>query len=159
SQASRELAGVPMSGIVMFTDGAQTTETDLSSTLNYLRSRNIPVFTVGVGKPRLDNDIEIARATAPRRVLVGSVVNAELLVRVSGIPSRTVRIDLTEDGHPFKSTTAAINPGEGTQVVRMSFTPTRPGVHRYAFTAQQIDGEAITDNNSQELLVNVEDRH
>jgi uncharacterized membrane protein len=159
SQAARELAGVPMSGIVLLTDGAQTAETDLSSTLNYLRSRNIPVFTVGVGKPKLENDIEISRATAPRRVLLGSVVNAELLVRASGIPERTARIDLTEDGHPFKSTTAEISGGDGTQLVRMSFTPSRPGVHRYTFTAQQLEGETITDNNSQELLIDVEDRH
>jgi len=159
SQAARELAGVPMSGIVLISDGAQTAETDLSSTLNYLRSRNIPVFTVGVGKPRLENDIEISRATAPRRALLGSVVNAELLVRASGIQGRTARIDLTEDGHPFKSTTAEINGGDGTQLVRMSFTPTRPGVHRYTFTAQQLEGETITDNNSQELLIDVEDRH
>jgi uncharacterized membrane protein len=159
NQAARELAGVPMSGVVLFTDGAQTAQADISSTLNYLRSRGIPVFTVGTGKPKLENDIEISRATAPRRVVIGSVVNAELLVRASGLPGRTARIDLTEDGHPFKSITAEINNGDGTQVVRMSFTPTRPGVHRYTFTAQQLEGETITDNNSQELLVNVEDRH
>src|SRR5262252_1023120 len=159
SQAARELAGVPMSGIVLISDGAQTAERDLSSTLNYLRSRNIPVFTVGVGKPKLENDIEVSRATAPRRALLGSVVNAELLVRASGIPGRTARIDLTEDGHPFKSMTAEINGSDGTQLVRMSFTPTRPGVHRYTFTAQQLEGEPITDNNSQELLIDVEDRH
>jgi uncharacterized membrane protein len=159
SQAARELAGVPMSGIVLVTDGAQTAEADLSSTLNYLRSRNAPVFTVGVGKPKLENDIEIARATAPRRVLVGSIVNAELLVHASGMTGRTARIDLTEDGHPFKSITAEINGSEGTQVVRMSFTPTTPGIHRYVFAAQHLEGETITDNNSQELLVDVEDRH
>src|SRR5205085_2352805 len=100
-QAERDAAGLPLAGIVLISDGASNGEADtaqnLASTLASLRARGLPVFTVGLGPLALDGDVELMRATAPRRVLAGSPVSAEVLVRGGG--QRSVKIDLTEDNH------------------------------------------------------------
>ena len=102
-QATRESAGLPLAGIVVMSDGASNGEGDasnnLATTLSNLRARGLPVFTVGFGPENLDGDIEIVRATAPRRVLAGSPVTAELLLRTGG-ETRSVKVDLTEDISP-----------------------------------------------------------
>lgn len=158
-QASRESAGLPLTAFVVISDGASNGEGDVSnnlaSTMSSLRARGLPVFTVGIGPSRLENDIEIVRATAPRRVLAGSPVTAELLLRAGG-GAKAVKIELTEDSHPLRSQDVPAQ-GEATTVGRITFTPSTPGLHRYIFTAPPSPDDPVIDNNSAEILIEVLD--
>ncbi len=160
-QITRESAGLPVSGIILISDGAnngvEKEEGGFTSTLNRLRAQGLPVFTVGVGSTTLEGDVEIIRATAPRRSLAGSPVTAELLVRASG-SQKSIEIELTEDSHPLFTRQVPVQ-GEATTVARITFTPSSPGLHRYSFTAKPLPDEPVADNNSQELVINVEDAH
>ena len=49
-RARDELAGLPLAGLVMVTDGADTSDAAIDETLAGLKARSIPVFTVGVGQ-------------------------------------------------------------------------------------------------------------
>lgn len=161
-QASREAAGLPLSGVIVMSDGASNaganregdSAASLAVTLGSLRARGVPVYTVGVGQIRLEDDVELARATAPRRVLAGSMVTAELLLRAGA--RKTVKIELSEDNRLLRSQDIAVQ-GDATTVARLSFTPSTPGLHRYKFTAVASSDEPVQDNNSQELLIDVED--
>jgi uncharacterized membrane protein len=156
-QSLREAAGLPLAGIVLMSDGAQTSEGDISATLISLKSRNVPVHTIGVGQPLIAGDVELVRATAPRRTLAGSAATVELLVRASGVSQRSLTIELIEDSHPLRSQPVPIQASDSTEVVRISFTPSSPGLHRYRITARPVDGEPVVENNSQDLLIEVED--
>jgi uncharacterized membrane protein len=156
--ASRESAGLPLSGIIVMSDGASNgsgdLSTNLSTTLNTLRARGLPVFTVGLGPEKLDGDVELVRATAPRRALVGSPVTAELLIRAG--EQKSVKVDLAEDSHPLRSQQIAVQ-ADATTVARITFTPSSPGLHRYTLTAAPSPDEPVTENNSQELVIDVVD--
>lgn len=160
-QGVRDTAGLPLSAVVVMTDGAINVEGDqtagIESTINNLRARGLPVFTVGVGQPLLEGDVEMVRATAPRRVLRGSTVTAEMLIHASG-DRGAVKIDLTEDNHLLRSQEVAVQ-SNATTVARVSFIPSSPGLHRYTFTAQPSPDEPVVENNSQEMLIEVEDTH
>jgi uncharacterized membrane protein len=156
-QALREMAGLPLAAVVLVTDGAQTTDADTSTTLLNLKARNTPVFTVGVGRPVLSGDVELVRATAPRRTLAGSAVTVELLVRANSVSQKSLTVELTEDSHALKSQTVPIQGSESAEVARISFTPSSPGLHRYRVAARPVEGEPVLENNSQDLLVEVED--
>ncbi|HEY3138668.1 MAG TPA: glutamine amidotransferase [Blastocatellia bacterium] len=161
-QASRESAGLPMSGIILISDGANNSgasdderSVGLATTLANLRSRGLPVFVIGVGPDRLEGDVEVVRATAPRRALSGSPVTCELLVRANG-SRKSVTIDLNEDNHLLRSQEVAVQ-GDVTTVARVTFTPSSPGVHRYTLTAKPAADDPVPDNNSQELAIEVVD--
>ncbi|HLG17317.1 MAG TPA: hypothetical protein VJH03_22910 [Blastocatellia bacterium] len=159
-KAMRDSAGLPMSGIVLLTDGAGNADADsstgtLTATLDSLRGRGLPVYTVGVGQVDIENDVELVRASAPRRVLAGSPVTAEVLIR-SGGKGKSVRIDLTEDSHPLRTQDVPVV-GGATTLARVVFTPSSPGVHRYALTAASSPDDPVPDNNSQEIVVDVQD--
>jgi uncharacterized membrane protein len=158
-QAARELAGLPVSGIILISDGAQNTDGDITAVLADLRARGIPVYTVGVGKTSLEPDVEIVRATAPRRVLAGSSVVVELLVLASQLKSKILKINIEEDGHLLRSQDVPVQANGTTEVVRVSFTPTSAGLHRYRLAAASVENELVLENNSQEVLVEVEDSH
>jgi uncharacterized membrane protein len=87
-------------------------------------------------------------------VLAGSMVTAELLLRAGA--RKSVKIELAEDNHLLRSQDVGVL-GDATTVARVSFTPSSPGLHRYKFTAVPSADEPVQDNNSQELLIDVED--
>jgi uncharacterized membrane protein len=159
-RAVRDSSGLPLSGLVVMSDGATNGEGDLTNSmataLGNLRARGLPVFTVGVGQTRLDGDVEVIRATAPRRVLRGSPVTAEVLLRADASQQRSVRVELSEDSHALRTQDVPIQT-EATTVARITFTPSSPGLHRYTFTVPPTESEVIAENNSQELLIEVLD--
>jgi uncharacterized membrane protein len=161
-QAVRDSAGLPISGIVVMSDGASNAEADsttnLANTLTNLRSRALPIFTLGLGQTKIEGDVEVVRASAPRRVIAGAMVTAEVSLKSSGSAAQSVEVELTEDGHPLRSQTVALQSG-ATSVARITFKPLTAGVHRYAFTAKPSPDEPILENNTQELLLEVEDAH
>ncbi len=162
-QASRESAGLPMSGVIVISDGANNAgasdddrSSSLASTLANLRSRGLPVYAIGIGPESLQGDVELVRATAPRRALAGSPVTSELLVRASGA-RKSITVDLAEDNHLLRSQEFPIQ-GDATTVARLTFTPSSPGLHRYKLTARPADDDPVPDNNSRELVIDVVDR-
>ena len=161
-QAARESAGLPMSGLIVITDGANNagsgddeSATSLSATLANLRSRGLPVYAIGIGPDSLEGDVELIRATAPRRSLSGSPVTSELLVRANG-GRKSITVDLSEDNHLLRSQEIPIQ-GDATTVSRVTFTPSSPGVHRYTLTARPPSDDPVPENNSRELVIDVVD--
>jgi uncharacterized membrane protein len=160
-QASREAAGLPLAGIIVISDGASNVtgrgdaSDDMTAALSDLRGRGTPVFAVGLGPSIIEDDVEIARANAPRRSLAGSPVTTELLIN-SGGAAKTIKVDISEDNHLLRSQDVPVQRDSST-VARLTFTPSSPGLHHYTFTALPVTGEPIPDNNSQELLIDVQD--
>lgn len=161
-QSVRDAAGLPISGIVVLSDGASNAEADaannLSNTLTNLKARNLPVFTIGVGPTKIENDVEVIRATAPRRVIAGSTITTEVLLKGSGDGQKVVQVDLLEDGHPLRSQPVTLQ-GSATTVAKVNFKPLTPGIHRYALSVKPAEDEPIVDNNTAEVVVEVEDAH
>jgi uncharacterized membrane protein len=143
-----------LSAIVLLSDGGANTSRDLGAELRELRSKNIPVFTIGVGNPSRFKDAEMSRVTTPRRVLTGSAVIADALVRLNGYPSSKVIVAISEDGRALKTQTLDVKGGEA-ETLTVEFTPSAPGAHRYTFEVKPLDGEMTVENNAQDTLIEV----
>jgi uncharacterized membrane protein len=147
-------SGMPLSAIVLATDGAANVPTDITNTLRELRARDIAVFTVGVGDTAKPLDAELTRINMPRRVLVGSRVNIETFVGLSGYSATKVLLGVREDGRAIKTEEFNLR-GNDTEAINLEITPTTPGVHRYTVEITPLDGEITVDNNKQDALVEV----
>lgn len=155
-EAVQDSTGSPLSAIVLVSDGGANTPKDVSAELRELRSRNIPVFTVGVGNPSRFKDAEVVRITAPRRVLTGSAIIAETLVRLSGYDNSKIALAITEDGKALKTQQFDVRGGEA-QSLTIEFNPTSAGNHRYTFEVKPLDGETTLENNALDALIAVVD--
>ncbi len=150
----KDSTGTTLSAVVLISDGGANTPKDLGSELRELRSRNIPVFTVGAGNPDRFKDVEMVRVTTPRRVLVGSSVSADALVRLSGYGNTKIALAVSEDGRALKTQQFDVKGGEA-QTVTVEYTPTSFGPHRYTFEVKPLDGETTVENNAQDSLIQV----
>ena len=153
-EIARRSSGMPLSGIVLATDGAANVSRDLDATLRELRARDIPVFTVGVGDTARPLDAELTRINLPRRVLVGSRANIDAFVSLSGYGATRVLMNVREDGRAIKTEEFNLR-GNDTQAVNLEIIPSTPGFHRYTVEITPLDGEVTVDNNRQDELVEV----
>lgn len=154
SETLKRSSGAPLSAVVIASDGATNVPGDLGATLRELRARDIAVFTIGVGNTTRPMDAELTRINIPRRVLVGSRLNIEAFVGLTGYGTSKVLIAIREDGRTVKTEEFNFR-GNDTQAINLETTPTTPGIHRYTVEITPLDGEITLENNKQDSLVEV----
>jgi uncharacterized membrane protein len=157
-RAKDEFSGLPLAGLVMVTDGADTEESSIQESLLGLRASQIPVFTVGVGKEALGRDIQISRVSTPARVLKGTNLSVDVIVSQNGFRGTTVPLNVEDSGRILSSQQVALtNDGEPT-TVKVHFTANEAGARTIRFRIPNQEGEEIAQNNAREVLLDVLDR-
>ena len=154
AETIKRSSGMPLSAIVVATDGAANVPSDLEATIRELRARDIAVFTVGVGNTARPMDAELVRVNIPRRVLVGSKLNIEAFLGLTGYGPTKALVGVKEDGRAIKTEEVDLR-GNDTQAVSLEITPTTAGMHRYSVEITPLDGELTVENNKQDSLVEV----
>ena len=149
-----ELASVPLSGIVMATDGADQSPGDLDASLARLRAAGLPVFAVGVGSEEPGRDVEMVSVSAPATVLAGSRTAADVVLEHRGFRGGAVTINVEQDGRLVGSRNIRLS-GDGATTVRVEFDASESGFLPFRFRVPPQDGERIDRNNEREALVRV----
>ena len=156
--ARQELTGVPLSGLVLVSDGADNSTGSLTDAVMSLGARHVPVFTVGVGRERFTKDVEVSRVEAPRSVLKGASLVVDVMIAQRGYTGDKVQL-IVEDGGQIVSTQSVTLSGDGEAVpVRVRVPTTEAGARVLTFRIPAQPGEMVTQNNSQQAIVNVSDR-
>jgi uncharacterized membrane protein len=154
----QELESVPVSGVVLVTDGADNSQAPIGDQLLSLRARSIPVFTVGVGEDRFNKDIEIRRVETPHTVMRGSAVAADILLRQRGYSGRRLPLVVEDDGKIVAADTITMpNDGE-VAPVRISVFLNTAGPRALTFRIPLQAGEQVSQNNAAVTLVDVRQR-
>jgi uncharacterized membrane protein len=156
--ARQELAGLPLAGVVLVSDGADTTDASLTDALLAMKAASLPVYTVGVGEDRLPKDIQISRINVPRTALKGTSLLVDAVITQTGYAGQTVSLDVEDEGRIVGSQEVRL-PADGEQAaVRVRFTADDPGSRRIRFRISPQTGELVSQNNAREALMDVRDR-
>ena len=156
--ARQELAGLPLAGLVMVSDGADTTDASLSEALLALKAADVPVFTVGVGEEQLSKDIQIGRIAVPRSALKGATMLVDAVITHTGYPGETVMLDVEDEGRIVGSQEVRLPAAGEPTAVRVRFTASEAGARVFRFKVAPRPGELVTENNARETVINVRDR-
>jgi hypothetical protein len=154
----QELESVPVSGMILVSDGADNSRAPIGDQLLSLRARSIPVFTVGVGSERFEKDIEIRRVEAPHSVMRGSAIAADILIRQRGYATRQVPLIVEDGGKIVAQDTITLPPDGDVAPLRVSVFLNKAGARALTFRIPQQAGEQITQNNTAVTLVDVRER-
>jgi uncharacterized membrane protein len=156
--ARQELAGLPVAGLVMVSDGADTTDASLSDALLALKAADVPVFTVGVGEEALAKDIQIGRVSVPQSALKGTAILVDAVITHTGFPGETVTLDVEDEGRIVGSQEVKLPAAGEPATVRVRFTAAEAGPRLFRFRIAPQPGELVTENNVRETLIDVRDR-
>lgn len=157
-RARDELSGLPLAGLVMVTDGADTSDATLDEPLASLKARTIPVFPVGVGADHFERDIQITRVETPRSTLKGTSLAVDVVVSQTGYAGSTVALQVEDDGRIVNSQDVTLPPDGQSTTVRVNFTANDAGPRMFRFRMDPQAGEQVTQNNARDALVEVNDR-
>jgi len=158
SGVRQELAGLPVAGLVMISDGADTADAALGDAILGLKAEGLPVFTVGVGRETLPRDIQVGRVITPKTALKGTTLMVDVVLSQSGYDGRQVTLDVEDEG-TLVSTQQVTLPDAGAPAsvpVRFTMNEAGPRVLRFRVTPQE--GELVIENNAREALIDVRDR-
>ena len=156
--AKDELAGLPLAGLVMVTDGADTQASSIQESLLALRAAQVPVFSVGVGRESFAKDIQVSQVSTPRSVLKGTNLTVDVVISANGYSGTTVPLNVEDAGRILSTQDVPLAADGEPTTVRVRFTATEPGARTVRFRIPSQAGEEITQNNVREVLLDVRDR-
>ncbi len=158
-----ELAGTPLSGVVVLTDGAENgqggeTAPSVSDQLATLRTRGIPVFPVGIGSARFVKDIEIAALSGPRVALRNATVLLDAVISHRGYDGVSLPLVVEDSGRIVASTTVRLSRDDESTPVRLRIPTPEAGGRLLSVRVPVQPGELISENNARRMVLTVRDR-
>ena len=156
-QARQELEGVPLSGLVVLSDGADNSRAPIGDELLSLRAKSVPIFTVGLGAEHFDKDIEIRRVEASHSVLKGGTLVADLMIRQRGYGGAKVPLVVEDAGRIVSRDSIELPPDGDVAPVRVMVVARDPGPRLLTFRIPVQPDEQVSQNNQQQALVDVRD--
>jgi uncharacterized membrane protein len=152
-RARDELAGLPLAGLVMVTDGGDTSDDVLDEPIAALKARSIPVFTVGVGEERFDRDIQVSRVETPRTILKGTSIAVDVVVSHTGYGGQTIPLQVEDEGRLVSSQEVRLPRDGEAATVRVNFTGSETGPRLFRFSVPPQADEQVTQNNTRDSLI------
>lgn len=156
-RAREDLAGVPLSGIVVLSDGADTSNEPLTEALVPLQASGIPVFTVGLGAEALSPDIQLARIETPASALLGTTLVVDVVVEARGYGGQSATVEVEDDHRLLATTDVELGTNGEPVVAQLSFDLEEAGPRLLRFRVPPRADERVTENNVRDVLIFVRD--
>ncbi len=142
-----------VAGVVVVSDGGDTGAQDASQVVD---DGAMPVFTVGVGSPRVTPDFEVLDVAAGEAALTDSSV--DLTVSAVGRPAdarsaRSFQIRVLENSRPVDVRTVTPLAPDGPVREVFTVSPSRDTATLYTVEIPTATGEPVPENNRRSVLV------
>lgn len=138
--------GRPLGGIIVVSDGGDTSSAEVPADLP------VPVFTVGVGSPKITRDREIVAMSAGEPRLADSTVDVHVSAISTGFGTQPLDLTLTANGRPVDVRRVPVTDGGPVSAVfTVSPDPAVPTVYRVEVPVAP--GEIASENNTRSVLV------
>ncbi len=155
-QLADEAATLPIGAVVLLSDGADNSGGIDLDTLSEVRRRRLPINTIGVGKDRLTNDVELDGFDVPGKALAGSRLQAQVTIRQNGFGGKRARLVLTGGGAVLASQDVMLR-DDAEQVEMVEFNAGKAGVKNIEAKLDPLPGEDNADNNRLTRVLSVDD--
>lgn len=156
-QVAEQLGGLPLSAVVMISDGADNADTDPLLSARDFAVRQIPVFTVGVGEELIPRDVGISSVSASQTLLENSVFDVQVDLNHQGYSGQALTLRVM-DGETEVSAQQITLASDGTRRVELEVSPERKEPILYELRVDELDGEIVLQNNRYQFLVDNSER-
>ncbi len=170
NEALDDLQGIPLSGAVLLTDGADRSGADIAKFAMQIRERKLPIHTVGIGSETGNQDLEIVKVDTPRTAEEDFPVEMWVTLKRKGFKGKKVNVRLTSDGRILKTESIDMDKDTSwmnqlrvtddasdtkTERMLLRFTPRQAGTQRFEVHAELGEAEAVPQNNTKTFLLKV----
>ncbi len=162
-RAEEELAGAPVAGMVVISDGADNSSsmpgaTPMLEQLLALRARQVPVYAIGVGSERFARDIEVSRVEVPGTVLREASILVEVVVTQRGYAGTKIPVVIEDSGRIIGTKEVTLPRDGDAAVVRLRVPASEQGARLLRIHVPVQSDEMVRENNERAVVVVVSDR-
>ncbi|MBI2688518.1 MAG: hypothetical protein HYX27_19610 [Acidobacteria bacterium] len=157
-QIAAETGSLPIGGVVLMSDGADTSGGIDRETVNALKGRQLPVHTVGYGREQYDRDIALVDVQAPIRSLADSRLGVQVILRQRGYAGQRTKLTLKDGDKTLAAREITLAADGAAQSETVLFNAGPAGVRTVQVLLQPLSNEENAGNNQMTRLVQVEDR-
>lgn len=149
---------IPLAGMVLFSDGRDTSQGDLKKLVQRVAGLGIPIHTVLVGSERRPRDLAVSHVDAPETVFEDDSPIIKSIVHLFGYEGEDVEVFLDflddPDREPLSQMISSVQPSTE---VSFKLDDLDRGRHRFRVRIASRDDELREDNNSREMSMSVVD--
>ncbi len=146
----------PLSALMLISDGRNLSEFPLRKVIQESVSRQVPLFTAGVGSEREPNDLALVSVRSPAFAVKGDPMRIKVEIRNSMATTDVGRLQVSLGGVPVVSD--SVNLAPGVQTALLEFTPADTGYFKYTVRIDSVPGEVFpVENNSLDFITNIRD--
>ncbi|HZZ30272.1 MAG TPA: VWA domain-containing protein [Pirellulales bacterium] len=127
-QIMNDERGVPLSAVVLFSDGGQNAGVDIAAAVKAAQEAKVPVHVIGIGSATRPTNVRISDLVAPARAYPGDNFQITGYVQSQGLKGRTVTVELavvsTGQGsktEPVLEKTQRVTLGDDSEVLPVRF--------------------------------------
>lgn len=159
NKAVKEGSSVPLAGAILFSDGADNVslaglEKKPDGLKRVLKNYPAPVYPVVGGAGEM-KDISIVEVQAPDYAFIRNAVDIKVKVEVRGYTGMDVPVTLSEGERVITTKMFSLTPQTSSYEITLSLTPDRVGTFIYTVKAAELEGEAVSENNTRRFSIEV----
>ncbi|MBM3783595.1 MAG: hypothetical protein FJW30_04500 [Acidobacteria bacterium] len=157
-QIAAETGSLPIGGVLLLSDGADTSGGIDRDTVNALKSRQLPVHTIGFGREQYDRDLALVDVQVPARSLADSRLGAQVILKQRGYAGQKATITLKDGEKTIASKSITLAADGAAQTETLLFNSGAAGVRSLQVSLAAMQNEDNTGNNGLARLVQVDSR-
>ncbi|MFO0975098.1 MAG: hypothetical protein U0996_01805 [Planctomycetaceae bacterium] len=142
-------------GVVILSDGRQTTAGDVTLEAQRMASLGVPVYSVPIGSRLPPRDLSLAAVEAPEAVFINDKAQIQAVIGASGFEGEELEIQLERDGVVVE--TQKVTPSSDTASLTFAVPTTEVGRFEYKIKTKVQPGELREDNNARDISLQVVD--
>ena len=148
-----DFRGLPLTGIVLMTDGGDNSEDDVRSTAEELRGMEIPLHIVGLGNESMGEEVEILSVTTNSVLSEG--MGAEIEVRAKSWLDgpRPFALSMYKDDRLVMSRQMTLRGNGIVDTAPFYYWPEEHDVAQYTLKLASAPDEVNIENNTTDLLI------
>ena len=152
-RALSDFRGLPLSGVVLLTDGADNS-TDVPLNLaESLRERDVPLHVVGFGRESAENEREVLQASVGRAVEATTGAEIDVKVRSWREEPAPVAVNLYRNNELVHTAGHALKGGGKIDHLTLYYEPAAGDAQEYTVRLEEAPGEVNVENNAAEILI------
>ncbi|MFC1730477.1 glutamine amidotransferase [candidate division KSB1 bacterium] len=148
-----DFKGLPIAGILMFSDGADNSLDDPLNVAEELRSLDIPLHIVGVGNETFEQERELLDISPSKGLEEGTGAEIDVQVRSWIEETDEVAFKIYRGGEVVFTEKRFLKGGGKIDHFSFFYEPDEKGTTEYSLKIEELTNEINTENNSLNMLI------
>jgi uncharacterized membrane protein len=148
-----DFKGLPLTGVVVLTDGGDNSKDNPQSMVDEFRSRDIPLHILGLGSETFEQERELLDVSYSKGLKKGSGAEISIKTRSWITEEEPAKISIYKGDKLVHSETRILKGESKTDNITFFFEPEDEDAIEYTLQLESLSNEINTDNNAINLLI------